>query len=135
MQIVPRASRRLFPDDLALCSNPLGTDEQPSKHHLVPFEHAILPVARDSTPEAIFMSYQKLCGHLGLVSGSPHNVFLTNAWIIVIPRSQAKVDNMAANAASMLGMVWVKNESELQSWKEYGPMNVLQEVGIRWEMS
>lgn len=55
---------------------------------------------------------------------------MTDSWIIVIPRSKAKVEVMAANAASMLGIVWVKNESELQGWKEYGPMEVLKEVGI-----
>lgn len=55
----------------------------------------------------------------------------------MIPRSKARAgdSDSAVNAASMLGVVWVKTESELRAWKEYGPMKVLEEVGVKRNVS
>ncbi|KAK7885373.1 hypothetical protein LTR67_010551 [Exophiala xenobiotica] len=61
----------------------------------------------------------------------PHNVVLTKRWLMVIPRTKAAVHGASANAAGMMGMVWVTSEHELQCWKEQGLSNVLGELGTR----
>ena len=61
---------------------------------------------------------------------SPHNAIITNARIIVIPRTRAKIGKRAVNAAGMLGMIWVKTEGDLEVWKQYGPKRVLTQVDV-----
>ncbi|KAK4034967.1 hypothetical protein C8A01DRAFT_18285 [Parachaetomium inaequale] len=60
----------------------------------------------------------------------PHNVVLDRKWIMVTPRRTAGLNGAGANAAAMLGMVWVANEEMLNLWTELGPANVLAHVGI-----
>lgn len=60
-----------------------------------------------------------------------HNVILTPDWLLVIPQACARHGNLAANAASMVGMVWVTKEEDLQDWLDQGPMEVLCKFGIR----
>lgn len=60
----------------------------------------------------------------------PHNVVLDGKWIVVIPRRSATWDGIIANAAGMLGMVWVENEEKMNIWLERGPANVLTQLGV-----
>ena len=135
MQVFPRSDHTLFPDHLVSQSRADGTSTEPLRHLEVPYEHSILRIDQNGPSSAMHKSYQDLRQRLGLEQDSPHNVIVTNTWIIVIPRTQAKLGCRAANAASMLGMVWVKTEDDLKAWKEYGPMEVLAEVGLRRSLS
>lgn len=60
----------------------------------------------------------------------PHNVIIDRNWMVVIPRRKAGWRGADANAAGMLGMVWVKSEETMRLWTENGPAHVLSEVGI-----
>ncbi|KAK4247236.1 hypothetical protein C7999DRAFT_41393 [Corynascus novoguineensis] len=60
----------------------------------------------------------------------PHNVVLDRKWILVVPRRTAALNGVVANAAAMLGMVWVPNEEALERWTRPGPANILAHVGI-----
>jgi ATP adenylyltransferase len=60
----------------------------------------------------------------------PHNVMLTKRWIMVVPRRRAEIAGASANAAGMMGMVWLTNPQQLDKWKEYGPARVLEELGV-----
>ncbi|KIW68953.1 hypothetical protein PV04_04864 [Phialophora macrospora] len=60
----------------------------------------------------------------------PHNVMLTKRWIMVVPRRRVAVAGASANAAGMMGMVWLTNPQQLDKWKEYGPARVLEELGV-----
>ena len=60
-----------------------------------------------------------------------HNVILVNEWILVIPRSCARHGNLAANAASMAGMVWVTKPEDVEDWVDRGPMELLCQFGVR----
>ncbi|KAI9867671.1 MAG: hypothetical protein M1813_008471 [Trichoglossum hirsutum] len=60
----------------------------------------------------------------------PHNVILSDRWIMVVPRTRAAVGGLSVNAAGMVGMVWIKSEHEAELWKERGPVNILGGVGI-----
>ena len=122
-QIIPKPKHKLFPDES------LDAEGKISTHADVPFQHAILPIRHDVNCD-VWTLYRMLCDMLALAEGKPHNVFFTKQWIVVIPRSKAKSDGLAANAASMLGLVWIKNEAELQAWKDRGPLDVLKDVGV-----
>lgn len=59
-----------------------------------------------------------------------HNVIMDQNWMVVIPRRSSSWDGVGANAASMLGMVWVHNEETMNIWLERGPANVLARLGV-----
>lgn len=65
----------------------------------------------------------------------PHNVVLTTRWLMVIPRRKATFHGASANAAGMMGMIWVTSDHELQCWKDQGLSNVLGELGTRLRSS
>lgn len=77
--------------------------------------------------------YEQLIASAGIKDNPAHNVILTTEWLLVIPRACARHGNLAANAASMVGMVWVTKEEDLQEWLDKGPMEVLCKFGIRKE--
>ncbi|KAH0556073.1 hypothetical protein GP486_005986 [Trichoglossum hirsutum] len=62
---------------------------------------------------------------------APHNVILSHRWIMVVPRTRAVVGGLSANAAGMVGMVWVKSARDAELWEERGPADMLADVGIR----
>ncbi|KAF7122231.1 hypothetical protein CNMCM5793_000188 [Aspergillus hiratsukae] len=60
----------------------------------------------------------------------PHNVALVREWMIVIPRRSNNFEDITANAPGMMGSVWLKNEDELDRWKEVGPAKALAGLGF-----
>lgn len=60
-----------------------------------------------------------------------HSVLLDRERIVVIPRVAAGLGGVGANAAGMLGMIWVQSEDSMEKWLEIGPQNVLREAGVR----
>jgi ATP adenylyltransferase len=59
-----------------------------------------------------------------------HNVALVAEWIIVIPRRSNNFEGVTANAAGMMGSVWLTHEAQLDRWKDVGPARVLSGLGI-----
>lgn len=60
----------------------------------------------------------------------PHNVVMTNEWIMVIPRVKADVEGASANSVGMMGLLWTTRQEQVDKWKELGPARVLREVGV-----
>ncbi|KZL76591.1 tetraphosphate phosphorylase 2 (ATP adenylyltransferase) [Colletotrichum tofieldiae] len=61
----------------------------------------------------------------------PHNVVLSERWMVVIPRVKDVVDGAGVNAAGMLGVVWASETETVDKWRRLGLKRVLGEVGIR----
>ncbi|OAP65495.1 hypothetical protein AYL99_01467 [Fonsecaea erecta] len=60
----------------------------------------------------------------------PHNMVLTKRWMMVIPRRKVAVQGASANAAGMMGMVWVTNTQQVEQWQRLGLTKVLAELGV-----
>ncbi|KAF2798564.1 hypothetical protein K505DRAFT_267399 [Melanomma pulvis-pyrius CBS 109.77] len=60
----------------------------------------------------------------------PHNVILWRDWIIVVPRRRAAVGSASANAAGMLGSIWVPDRSGVDEWLRLGGRSILKELGV-----
>ena len=101
----------------------------------VPYVHFMYGIPRNSYPEQIFDRYQELLrlidpSILRGTSGTPaHNVVIVTEWILVIPRVHGRRGQAGANAAGMLGMIWVKNEEERDTWLDFGIVSHLQYLG------
>ncbi len=83
-----------------------------------------------STPD--FSELLNVYETLKILSGveKAHNVILVNEWMLVIPRSCARQGNLAANAASMAGMVWVTKPEDIEDWVDRDPMELLCQFGV-----
>jgi ATP adenylyltransferase/5',5'''-P-1,P-4-tetraphosphate phosphorylase II len=77
--------------------------------------------------ELLAMTKQALSASGDVVS---HNVVLVKEWIVVIPRRSNNYNGVTANAAGMMGYVWLANESSLEGWKTNGLTKVLPQLGL-----
>jgi ATP adenylyltransferase/5',5'''-P-1,P-4-tetraphosphate phosphorylase II len=68
---------------------------------------------------------------LGPEEQCPHNVVLWKDWIIVMPRRSALAGTHgSANAAGMLGSIWVTEQSAVDEWLRWGCRNALGQMGV-----
>ncbi|KAJ4359504.1 uncharacterized protein N0V89_000059 [Didymosphaeria variabile] len=128
MQVLPHPGREafeLFPD-----GGELGDDIWVNEE--VPFRHAVQKLPKVVDADALVTVYQKLRNYLSLEQGTPHNVILTKRWFMVVPRRVGRIADgeMAANAAVMVGMVWMTKEREYELWTRQDPMEFLPEFGV-----
>ncbi|CRG86955.1 phosphorylase, putative [Talaromyces islandicus] len=101
----------------------------------LPFQSFRSPVEGDD-PDQLVRVYNKLLVNtreaLGLTPGviCPHNVILTQEWIMLIPRQSNNFHGITSNSAGMIGSIWLQNETQLEKWTEFGPRKVLSHLGI-----
>ncbi|KAH7313025.1 Ap4A phosphorylase II [Rhexocercosporidium sp. MPI-PUGE-AT-0058] len=124
LQVLPRPEKEefeLFPDAL-------GVDHEKNAVRNLPFRHAVKKLSSNPDLTELVWVYASL----KLLSGveKAHNIILVDEWMLVIPRSCAKHGNLAANAASMAGMVWVTTSEDVQDWIDRGSMELLCQFGV-----
>ena len=61
---------------------------------------------------------------------APHNVVLDRKWMLVVPRRASGLNGADANAAAVLGILWVSDEEKIKRWTEQGPAKVLAHLGV-----
>jgi ATP adenylyltransferase/5',5'''-P-1,P-4-tetraphosphate phosphorylase II len=113
-----------------------GSDEESTKIPFAYFAHHFTS-GFSSTPAVELLSiYENLLAQTRSVLGvsetdvTPHNVILWRDWIILVPRRRAAVEKASANAAGMLGSIWVPDRSGVDEWLSLGSKNVLMELGV-----
>ncbi|KAH7308617.1 hypothetical protein B0I35DRAFT_99016 [Stachybotrys elegans] len=125
MQVVPTASRTLFPD-------------VPTAEMAVPYGHLVGHISDvdKATTQASHAAlvYASMLDQArtrwGLEENFPHNVVWTTSWIVVIPRRQVRFEGInVPNAAGMMGSVWVPEEGHVETWRRLGPRSVLAQSG------
>lgn len=129
MQILPHPETEefvMFPDAMELGDGIHDCED-------VPFQHALQRLPSSVDANALVTIYQNLRNHLSLDKQSPHNLILTKKWLMVVPRTRGHIGPegvLAANAAAMVGMVWMTKEHEYELWTEGNPMRLLPEFGV-----
>ncbi|KAF3928283.1 hypothetical protein AA313_de0208726 [Arthrobotrys entomopaga] len=133
MQVFPKPDNdegrfKLFPDKAELSQDEAVT--LPS----VPYKHFVVGLPKKASHEDIVKRHGKVLElakeALETVGGSAYNVVMTKDWVMVIPRRSKGVDGVGANAAGMMGMVWVGSEKERESWTNFGLTRYLQTLGV-----
>lgn len=131
VQILPRPAH-LFPDDpnfdpevipfqyVLRCLRDLNFENPDCSSKLPEIYHELLAEAKEGLKS------------LGTNNDGyfPHNVALVREWMIVIPRRSNNFEDITANAAGMMGSVWLKSEDELDCWKQIGPTKALAGLGF-----
>lgn len=85
--------------------------------------------AKPSTSELVEV-YKTLLARAKVEEAPGHNVIIVSEWMLVIPRVRPKQGSMLANAAAMVGMVWITKPEVLQEWLDFGPMKALCGFGV-----
>lgn len=119
---------------LPLAAGRPGTPIDPLLHRL-PWAHAVTRI--DSLIErpageaaAITLDlYRKMLREVG-AEERPYNLLLTRNWMLLVPRSRERFENISVNALGFAGAMLVRNEGDLRRVTDVGPMNVLQSVGV-----
>ncbi|KAK3676211.1 hypothetical protein LTR78_003961 [Recurvomyces mirabilis] len=94
----------------------------------VPYQLGVRGLSDGIDSSTVHNTYNELQEKLSLDHDSPNNLILTRDYIMLIPRHRAHIDQISgyiANAAAMMGMVWVQSENLFEGWLQYGPMRVL----------
>ena len=90
------------------------------------------PISDQPSRENLYDDYATMLDYSNCQRTEPHNMILTSQWMMVIPRRKAWIDEIAANAAAMVGMVWCNSEAQFEGWVQRGIRNVLAEMGVPW---
>lgn len=101
----------------------------------VPFQHFAISYSKTSSAESIFKYYSNLLtmtkGALqNENAGSDYNLILVSDWMVLIPRRSKGQGHFMANAANMVGLMWLKSEELRQELLEMKLPGVLASLGI-----
>ncbi|RHZ55395.1 putative phosphorylase [Aspergillus thermomutatus] len=132
VQILPRPAH-LFPDDPNLDSGVIPFQYFVRRLGDLDFENLACPSRLSETYQDLLAEAKESLGQSPGTDGEgyfPHNVVLVRDWIVVIPRRSNDFDGITANAAGMMGSVWLKSEEQLDRWKQVGPSKAL--AGLGW---
>lgn len=101
----------------------------------IPFKHYVLRLPRDTDAKTVYNSYLRLLrlAREALASSGDgsddYNVAITADWVAVIPRRTSD-GPYGANAAAMLGIIYVPDQHERDSWVDVGYTKHLATLGI-----
>jgi ATP adenylyltransferase len=114
---------------------------------VLPFVHAIArleptmiqsPVTAAAATHKLYLA---MLDAVGLPPGASenncqpdaYNLLVTRRWMFLVPRSQECCDSISVNALGFAGSLFAQDERQLQLIQEYGPLEVLRNVGLSAE--
>ena len=102
--------------------------------------HYVLSLPESTKAEDVFDRYQRLLAEVKGIqkrfsSGPAYNVALTYDWLCLIPRKSVNRDGIGANAAGMLGLVWLRDQEERDGWSRLGYTSHLEYLGMPMDTS
>jgi len=114
----------------------------PQSISTLPFTHRIAALPDDQhditiAAEILFQLYRTMLDDLGLLpverdgiwwQTSPYNLLVTRKWMLLVPRTREKIENISINSLGFAGSLFVFDEAALQRVHEIGPMQVLKGV-------
>ncbi|MDJ0863537.1 MAG: DUF4922 domain-containing protein [Gammaproteobacteria bacterium] len=109
----------------------------------IPFTHVYSPL-RLSTPDdpeiaavEALACYRNLLAQASVRSEpaadsvrvpTPYNLLVTRHWMMLVPRRREHYEHISVNALGFVGSLFVRDDSQLQTLLEHGPMKILRAV-------
>ncbi|EEA03598.1 Ap4A phosphorylase II [Burkholderia sp. H160] len=139
---------------LQIAPLPLGETDPPvpiepllsAEKHLtdLPFRHAFTRFDTDELTRAdaaklALSRYRTLleAAGVGVVEldgtschATPYNLLVTRRWMLLVPRSQERVEGVSVNALGFAGSLFVRDAAQLDVIERLGPMTVLERVAL-----
>lgn len=97
--------------------------------------HFVLRLSKDSSPEEVYTQYERLLKMTKSAlkaagAGTDYNLILVSEWIALIPRRRKGWGPFVANAANMVGSLWLTSEEQRDELLERPLLDMLAELGI-----
>lgn len=110
------------------------------QHPDVPYTHFIVQTTGECTGEYLQLLFNTLLSATGSALASQletapltpvYNFLMARDWLMMIPRTNASCNGVGVNALGMLGILWLGNSEQLQTWSTSGFDEILSHVGLR----
>ena len=101
----------------------------------VPFTHFVLPLPANSSSEHVYKQYEKLLeltkhALRAANAGTDYNLILVSEWMVMIPRRSKGWGPFIANAANMVGSLWLTSEEQRDELFKFPFLDTLAQLGI-----
>lgn len=124
LQVVtlPLSPRHSVPMDTLLASD---------KDRL-PFRHAFARLApgQATNPPRMLATYTQLHREARVEVPQPYNLLVTHEWMLVVPRSRDKFEDISINSLAFAGSFFVRDAAHAHKIVAARPMNVLKSVAM-----
>ncbi|MBR0564621.1 phosphorylase [Azoarcus sp. L1K30] len=116
----------------------LAADGEATDNPALPWRHAFVRLsASDWAQGAIGAhlrdAFVRACAALGLPVATdpmpPYNLLLSHDWLLVVPRSQERIDGISVNALGFAGSLFVRHREQIEQLRSVGPLALLTRVG------
>ena len=101
----------------------------------VPFTHFVIRLPANSSAERVHTQYDRLLtlaknALKAAGAGTDYNLILVSEWMALIPRRKKGWGTFIANAANMVGSLWLRSEGQRDDLLEQPLLDMLAELGI-----
>ncbi|WP_368621250.1 DUF4922 domain-containing protein [Paraburkholderia sp. BR13444] len=110
----------------------------------LPFWHAFArfdadDLTRADAPKLALSRYRTLLEAAGVGAleidrvwchAAPYNLLVTRRWMLLVPRSQERVEGVSVNALGFAGSLFVRDAAQLDVIERLGPMTVLERAAL-----
>ena len=109
--------------------------DKPTSLPNVPYKHWVIGIPKSANAADVahryFQSLQRTKETLREESeSSAYNAVLVEDWMVLIPRTQQGREDVDANGAGMMGVVWLRDKKERDGWTRFGMTKHLTYLGI-----
>jgi sulfate adenylyltransferase (ADP) / ATP adenylyltransferase len=94
------------------------------------FRHAVARVDLSRGAGAALETYRALLAAANGGETAPYNLLVTRRWMLLVPRSQERVEGVAVNSLGFAGSLFVRDAAQMQVLEQLGPMTALQRVAL-----
>ena len=101
----------------------------------MPFKHFVIRLPTNASSKHVFQQYKRLLNATKRAlryadAGGDYNLVLVSEWLALIPRRCKGYGSIIANAASMVGMMWMTSEAQRDELLKLGPPGLSVALGI-----
>ena len=103
-----------------------------TKGDQLPFRHAFARLAarQAADPAAMLATYRELHAKAGLEAAQPYNLLVTHEWMLVVPRSRDKFEDISINSLAFAGSFFIRDAGHAHTLVAGRPMSVLKSVAM-----
>jgi len=98
----------------------------------LPFRHAFTRLApgQSGNPAQMVRTYRALHRSAGLGFPQPYNLVVTHEWMLVVPRSRDRFEDISINSLAFAGSLFLRDAAHAHAIVAARPMNVLKSVAM-----
>ena len=97
--------------------------------------HFVVKLPGNSSSREVYAQYERLLQMTkdalrAADAGTDYNLILVSEWMAMIPRRRKGWEPFIANAANMVGTLWLRSEEQRDFMLEHPLLDMLAELGI-----